>query len=335
MPPRRIFLADLNNDGWLDLVVGRGGTDRAVILWGGPDGFDPDRRQVLPVSKLAGFPIARDLTGNGYLDLLIGSGKPTVGAPHDAFTHIFWNGPEGLRPDRQAQLPANAASGIAVADFNNDGYPDIFTCSYQAVNDRDIDSYIYWGGPGGSYSSKNRARIRTHSSSGCIAADFNEDGYIDIAVANHKTFGDHVGDSFVLWNGPDEVDDRNPTRLPTAGPHGMLQVQPGNILDGSAQEYYTSAPFELPTGATVTQVGWEAELGPKTWVGAQLRFAASEDALEQAAWLGPDDGEGWFTDDQEVETGAHAGQWVQYRLALGAVNSGSTPRVTEVRVHYV
>ncbi|MAG34874.1 MAG: hypothetical protein CL878_01270, partial [Dehalococcoidia bacterium] len=162
----------------------------------------------------------------------------------------------------------------------------------------------------------------------------NEDGYIDIAVANHKTFGDHVGDSFVLWNGLDEVDDRNPTRLPTAGPHGMIQVQPGNILDGSAQEYYTSAPFQLPAGAAVTQVGWEAELGPKTWVGAQLRFAASEDALEQAAWMGPDDGESWFTDDQEVETRAHAGQWVQYRLALGAVNSGSTPRVTEVRVHY-
>ena len=316
------------------MVVGRGGTNRAVILWGGPDGFDPDRRQVLPVSNFSGFPIARDLTGNGYPDLIIGGGKPTVGAPHDAFTHIFWNGPAGLRPDRQAQLPANAASGIAVADFNNDGYPDIFTCSYQAVNDRDIDSYIYWGGPGGSFSAKNRARLRTHSSSGCIAADFNDDGYIDIAVANHKSFGDHVGDSFVLWNGPDGIDDRHPTRLPTAGPHGMLQVQPGNILDGSEREYYTSAPFELPAGAAVTHIGWEAELGPKTWVGAQLRSAPTADALEQADWIGPDNGAGWFTNDQQIGAALPAGQWVQYRLALGAVNSGSTPRVTEVRVHY-
>ena len=334
IPPRRVFLADLNGNGWLDMAVGRGGTNRAVILWGGPDGFDPDRRQVLPVSNFSGFPIARDLTGNGYPDLLIGGGKPTVGAPHDAFTHIFWNGPDGLRPDRQSQLPANAASGIAVADFNNDGYADIFTCSYQAVNDRDIDSYIYWGGPGGSFSAKNRARLRTHSSSGCIAADFNEDGYIDIAVANHKSFGDHVGDSFVLWNGPDGVDDRHPTRLPTAGPHGMLQVQPGNILDGSECEYYTSAPFELPTGAAVTRIGWEAELGPKTWVGGQLRSAPTAESLEQAEWLGPDNGAGWFTNDQQIAAAAVTGQWVQYRLALGAVNSGSTPRVTEVRVHY-
>ena len=331
IPPRRVFLADLNGNGWLDMAIGRGGTNRAVILWGGPNGFDPDRRQVLPVSNFSGFPVARDLTGNGYPDLLIGGGKPTVGAPHDAFTHIFWNGPDGLRPDRQSQLPANAASGIAVADFNNDGYADIFTCSYQAVNDRDIDSYIYWGGPGGSFSAKNRARLRTHSSSGCIAADFNEDGYIDIAVANHKSFGDHVGDSFVLWNGPDGIDDRHPTRLPTAGPHGMLQVQPGNILDGSEREYYTSAPFELPAGAAVTRVGWDAELGPKTWVGAQLRSAPTAEALEHAEWLGPDDGAGWFTNDQQI---AAAGRWVQYRLALGAVNSGSTPRVTEVRVHY-
>ena len=334
IPPRRVFLADLNQNGWLDMVVGRGGTNRAVILWGGPDGFDPDRRQVLPVSTFSGFPIARDLTGNGYPDLIIGGGKPTVGAPHDAYTHIFWNGPAGLRADRQAQLPANAASGIAVADFNNDGYPDIFTCSYQAVNDRDIDSYIYWGGPGGSFSAKNRARLRTHSASGCIAADFNEDGYIDIAVANHKSFGDHVGDSFVLWNGPDGIDDRHPTRLPTAGPHGMLQVQPGNILDGSEREYYTSAPFELPAGAAVTRIGWEAELGPKTWVGAQLRSAPTAEALEQADWVSPDNGAGWFTNDQQTGDAAAAGQWMQYRLALGAVNSGSTPRVTEVRVHY-
>ncbi len=338
IPPRRVFLVDLNKNGWLDMVVGRGGTNRAVILWGGPDGFDPDRRQVLPVSNFSGFPVARDLTGNGYPDLIIGGGKPTVGAPHDAFTHIFWNGPAGLRPDRQAQLPANAASGIAVADFNNDGYPDIFMCSYQAVNDRDIDSYIYWGGPAGSFSAKNRARLRTHSSSGCIAADFNEDGYIDIAVANHKSFGDHVGDSFVLWNGPDGIDDRHPTRLPTAGPHGMLQVQPGNILDGSAQEYYTSAPYELPAGTAVTRIGWEAELGPKTWVGAQLRSALTTDLLEQADWIGPDNGAGWFANDQPVPAKHTVApterSWVQYRLALGAVNSGSTPRLTEVRVYY-
>ena len=29
-----------------------------------------------------------------------------------------------------------------------------------------------------------------------------------------------------------------------------------------------------------------------------------------------------------------AGRWVQYRLALGAVNGGNTPRVSEVRVSY-
>ena len=199
-----------------------------------------------PVSNFSGFPIARDLTGNGYPDLIIGGGKPTVGAPHDAFTHIFWNGPAGLSPDRQAQLPANAASGIAVADFNNDGYPDIFTCSYQAVNDRDIDSYIYWGGPGGSFSAKNRARLRTHSSSGCIAADFNEDGYIDIAVANHKSFGDHVGDSFVLWNGPDGIDDRHPTRLPTAGPHGCSKCSPATSSTAASANTTRRRPSSYP-----------------------------------------------------------------------------------------
>ena len=43
---------------------------------------------------------------------------------------------------------------------------------------------------------------------------------------------------------------------------------------------------------------------------------------------------GGLRNGQAVDGAAFAGQWVQYRLALGAVNSGRTPRVTEVAVIY-
>ena len=332
---RKVCLADFNNDGYLDLVVCTAGANRTVILWGGPDGFQEDRRQVLPTSKGAGDPMAWDLNGNGYPDLVVGGSKASLNEPHDSFLHIFWNGPEGFRQDRHTQLPTEAAIGKTIADFNNDGYPDLFCCSYKSVIDRDIDAYIYWGGPGGTYSAKNRTRLRTHSSAGCIAADFNEDGYIDLAIANHKTFGDHVGESFILWNGPDGFDERHPTRLPTSGPHSMLHVQPGNIMDSGSQEYYTSASYQLPTDACVKQITWEAELPPKTWVRAQLRFARSEAELAKAAWTGPTGDESWFEKEQEMTLPDHPSPWVQYKLALGATNSGNTPRVTEVRVLYV
>lgn len=328
---RRMLLADLNGDGWLDLVISEVTKDRTFILWGGPDGFSFDRRQTLSVIR-GSCPEAADLTGSGRLDLLIGSHAIKEGGPHESFLYIYWNGPDGLREDRRTQLPANGVLGIAVADFNRDGILDILCCSYRNDRERDLDSIIYWGQPGGNYSPKHRTFLRTHSASGCIAADFNEDGWIDVAISNHKTYGDHVGESFVWWNGPDGFDRRRITRLPTVGPHGMTRVQPGNQRDRGPEEYYISEPCELPAGATPQRIDWAAELPPKTWLRAQLRRAATREGIESAPWQGPTPDRPWFDRDEEVRHLAGEGRWVQYRLALGSVNSGCTPRVTEVRV---
>ena len=331
---RWVRLADMNNDGWLDLIVNPVADGLCGILWGGPEGFSSNRMQLFPLNGNHGTPLARDLTGNGYLDLLIGGGKPRMNVPHESFIDIYWNGPEGMQPHRHTQLESQSVIGLSVADFNHNGYLDIFCTAYKSLIERDIDSYIYWGGPNGHYSNKNRSRIRTHSSSGCVAADFNEDGYIDLAIANHKTFGDHMGDSFVLWNGPNGLDEQNPTRLPTSGPHGMQHEQPGNLIDGGNEEYYTSAPFQLPDNQHVTSIAWEAELGPKTWVKAQLRFSDHEETLDAAFWTGPDGENSWFNNGQSAEALNDNGCWVQYRLALGATNGGCTPRITEVRVRH-
>ncbi|MCC6681450.1 MAG: VCBS repeat-containing protein [Phycisphaeraceae bacterium] len=332
--PRRVYLADFNNDGWLDLVVTPAGANRCVLLWGGPDGWDSARRLVLPTSHNACTALARDLTGNGYLDLILGGGKGRVGVPHESYGHIFWNGPDGLKPDRQTQLPTSGANGIAVADFNRDGHPDIFFTSYRGLEDRDIDAYIYWGGQGADYCAKRRTRLRAHSSSACLAADFNGDGYIDLAVANHKTFGDHVGDSFVLWNGPKGLDEQHPTRLPTAGPHGMYSTQPGNVFDGGEREYYISEAFHLPPNHTVKRVAWEADLSPKTWVELQLRFASRMALLDDVPWLGPDGPGTWYRNEECVNAAFQTGQWMQYRLALGAASCAGTPRVRQVNIFH-
>lgn len=330
---RWIYLADLNNDGWLDLVIPQISFDRSIILWGGPEGFDIERRQLLSVERAATAQAA-DLTGNGWLDLIIGGHIPSHEEPHDSFVYIYWNGPDGLREDRRTQLPASGINAMSVADFNNDGHLDLFICSYDDSQDRDIYSYIYWGREGGRFSAADRTRLPTHSASGSIAADFNEDGWIDLAVANHKTYGDHVGQSYVWWNSPDGFSRARVTMLPTEGPHGMIVVDPGNQRDRGPEEYYVSAPFQLPERGTVKQISWEAQVPVKTWVRAQLRFAHGREALENAPWQGPAGGQGWFECGDETPELRQGGRWVQYRLALGAVNGGNTPRVKEVCVSY-
>lgn len=332
--PRWLLAADLNGDGWLDLVVSQVFGKYTYILWGSPDGFDWSRSQSL--NNEGGICAqAADLNGNGYLDLIVGSFQ-SLGKKEkkESYVNIFWGGPHGYRSDRRTQLPAHTANSLTIADFNRDGIPDIFVTSYHSGRERDLDAYIYWGQPDGTYSAAHRTRLFTHSSCGSIACDFNEDGWVDLAVANHKTYGNHSGYSQIWWNGPEGFSEKRTTCLPTNGPHGMMAVDPGNIMDRAPEEFYVSSPHELPDQARVLTVRWIADLEPKTWVKAQLRFAVRCEDLPEAPWQGPASGLDWFENGTPAEELIPQGRWVQYRLALGAVNGGNSPRVSEVTVVY-
>lgn len=331
--PRWIYLADLNNDGWLDLVIPQISYDRSLILWGGPEGFSMTRCQALSVFHAA-CARAADLNGNGYLDLVIAGHQPSEAEPHDAFVHIYWNGPGGLREDRRTLLPVRGANAMCLADFNGDGMLDLFVCSYHDVTSRDIDSYIYWNRKGRGFAAEDRRRLFTHSASGCVAADFNDNGYIDLAIAYHKVEGDHVGFSAVWWNGPDGFDAKAVTQLPTTGPHGMTCIETGNIADRGPEETYTSEPLQLPADATLAAIQWEADVPLRTWINAQIRTATSKTALTSTTWTGPDGPETRFAHGETINAAMTHGRWCQYRLALGADKAMRTPRVKEVAIYY-
>ena len=330
---RWIYLADLNGDGWLDLFIPQITSPRSILLWGGPEGFDISRRQMLAVHH-ASCAQAADLTGNGRLDLIVGGHAPSLTGPHDSFVYIYYNGPDGLREDRRAQLPGNGINAMAVADFNGDGLLDIFLANYHDGRVRDIDSWFYWGMEGGRFSTENRGRIFAHSASGAVAADFNEDGYVDLAVAYHKVNNDHLGHSAVWYNGREGFNAQRVTTLPSQGPHGMTRVGTGNQRDRGPEEYYVSESYQLPGKTRIKSIAWEAQTPAKTWVKAQLRWAESAGALNEAQWMGPEGGSSWLDCGQDASGLQQAGPWVQYRLALGAINGGCTPRVSQVRVVY-
>jgi hypothetical protein len=331
---RRCLLADLNNDGWLDVVVTFNAGDRCYVLWGGPDGFDFNRRQTLSVVRPS-CPVAVDLDGDGYLDLIIGGHKTLDGVPHTSFVYIYWNGPEGLREDRRTLLPADAVLGIAVADFNNDGKLDLYVSNYSGARQRDVDSFVYWADAKGHFSATRRTEVRNHSAAGCLAADFNNDGRVDLAVANHKTHGDHVGESYIYWNRANGMDWANPTRLPTRGPHGLMFTPPGNQADRGDVEHYLSEPRCLVAGIRPARITWQADLAPGTWVEAHVRCADSPDALPQAPWQGRPDCRPLQNGDALDHCGAAGARWWQYRLSLGARQSGGTPRIHRVEIESV
>ncbi|NSW57886.1 MAG: VCBS repeat-containing protein [Armatimonadetes bacterium] len=329
---RWILLADLNNDGWLDLFVPHINADRSFILWGGPEGFDISRRQMI-CARHASCAQAADLTGNGWLDLVVGGHAPSPTGPHDSFVYVYWNGPQGIREENRTELPAYGVNALQLADFNGDGILDLFVSNYHEGRTRDVDSFIYWGQPGGHFDAEDRKRIFMHSASGCVAADFDEDGRIDLAVAYHKVNNDHVGHSAIWWNGPEGFRPDRVTQVPSNGPHGMVRLPVGSISDRGPEEHYISEPRELDDETRRVTIEWDADIPLKTWVRAQLRCAGSLEALPSARWVGAGGTDGYLDNGDGIDLPG-AARWIQYRLALGATNSVATPRVREVRVRF-
>lgn len=327
-------LADFNGDGWLDLCVPLSLKCYSLIFWGGPEGYSLERCTKLPIERAVTVRAA-DLNGNGWLDLIFGTRASVYrNKHHEGSVVIFWGGPSGYSSSRCCELPSYQTNSITIADLNNDGYLDIFASSYFHSKERDVNSFIYWNDKG-HFSVTNRKRIFTHSSSAALACDLNEDGYVDLIVSNHRAYGSHRTDSAIWWNSSDGFDEKNRTWLPSLGPHDMVGVDVGNVMDRGNEEFYTSPVEELPLCANLCRIGWKAEIPWKTWVTAKIRTSNSKDNLQNMKYLGPDGTEDTcYQNGDEINVTVAKGRFVQYRIALGAINSMNTPRIHSVNLEY-
>ena len=329
-PPSGVLwpaLADLNGDGWLDLVVPMSWRNYSCIYWGGPDGYSLNNCTKLPIEDALTVRIA-DLNKDGYPDLVFGTRvSQHKNKDHEGNVAIFWGGPEGYSGYNCCTLPSYQSNNITIADFTGDGWLDIFASSYFNGKERDINSFIYWNDKG-NFSFTNRKRLFAHSSSAAWACDFNEDGYVDICLTHHRAYGNHNAESAIWWNGPEGFKEDNRTWLPTIGPHDMVPNDCGDIMNRAPEETYTT-PVAMVDDLHF--VGWTAEMPVKTWVNCQIRTADTEEDLEKAPFIGCDGSENTrFACCEGIPTELIQGKYLQIKLFIGAVNSGNTPRITEI-----
>ena len=111
-------IADLNRDGWLDIVGFD--FDTLFLAWGGPRKFsDPERQVRIPgVAHLGQNCRLLDIDRDGWLDILAAD----IGSPQ---SKILLGGPEGYSSERVQLLKEPGIGNVEVADLDADGWLDL------------------------------------------------------------------------------------------------------------------------------------------------------------------------------------------------------------------
>ncbi len=244
-------IADLNQDGYPELVHSGYKTGVCRIYWGTPSGPDPSTYTDLP-NDSAEAVFVYDLDRDGYLDIVLaGTGDKIL---------VYWG--EGTDsatmydPTRVSSLGMSEtmAHNIEISDLNKDGFPDIVVALHDSRalgvvwgdGDRDLTNNDIWV-------STALAFGHTH---GITLGDFNGDEWLDIVVSGYAGSLAYptVESSYVYWNNQGSFSDANRTLLATGDCYGGSAAYDFNgdgLLDliffksGDASSWLVSAPMKV------------------------------------------------------------------------------------------
>jgi hypothetical protein len=333
------LIADFNRDGWPDIVFPNrktGAMEGSMLYYGGPDGFSKERSVLMQTAHTTRAQAA-DLNGDGWLDLIF-SNQIENGSQFTP-TLIYWGGADGFSTERRTSLPTWGGYGICVADYNRDGFLDLAIPTYKGYKTRKTDSTVFWGSAKG-YRSNNYTHLPSEAGAECMAADFNGDGWTDLLILNHLQEGDHhvpgnpsthVTNSYIYWNSATGFNPV-PAKIPSVGAHCNNSVDYGNVYDRKLRWGYRSVPFEFGDRMP-SSIHWEAKTPFHTYVRFQIRTAETRAALDTAAWHGPGgDADYYLHSGDAIHAVPRQHRWLQYRLELGIARGTGAPEVTAVEL---
>jgi hypothetical protein len=213
----------------------------AKAIGGAPYGAAPNWQNTLrrQVSSL----LTADIDGDGDLDLVVGCYTSQSFPPYDDWHNMIYRNVGGQLQANPSWISTDQVhtGDLAVADFNRDGFVDVFSANGGSSMS---PSVIYFGGPGGPSTSPGWFSSVPGSTwaTSCIAFDFDHDGDIDIVTTNQSPIQSNPYRPIFMF--------RNI--------NGSVEVSPS----------WQSAEASIQNGLDVADVdgdGWE-DLGVAKWV---------------------------------------------------------------------
>jgi enediyne biosynthesis protein E4 len=209
-----------------------------------------------------------DYDNDGWMDIFLLAGTRLEGAPPEATNRLYKNNRDGTFTDvtdKAGLRAAGWANGVCIADYNNDGFEDIF-CTYFGQN------RLYRNNGDGTFTDVTKAAGLLEDGparwgAGCAFVDYNRDGHLDLFVSNYIRFSfEHApvpGESSTCnWKGiPVNC---GPRGLPT-GRHSLYR----NNGDGTFTDVTKQAGIAVATesyGMTVVTADFDEDGWPDIFV---------------------------------------------------------------------